>query len=206
MYKSAIREKKFWFWIIGTTFGLITGAFAAFLLTLEYLSLTGAVCGLCLGFFQGLFLPKLLNKKILAVNNYIFVKWILATTIGMSIGGGITSLFKNLIYNQSLIIGLFIFITIIPLSITQGLVMDWQKNKIYIWLLANFCGVLASGLVGILLCFVSVAVAMAITGGGLGALFIFIMVATLSISLSSGLTFGGITGLFLLRLLNDRKA
>jgi hypothetical protein len=205
MYKSAVKEKKFWFWIIGTTFGLISGFFAAFLLTLDYLYLAGAICGLCLGFFQGLFLLKLLNKKIFAVNNHILVKWILATTFGMSIGGGITNLFGNLTSNPPLIIGLFIFITIIPLSIAQGLAMDWQKNKIYMWLFANFCGVLASGLFGVLLYFVSAEIAVAITGGGLGAIFIFIMVATLSISLSSGLTFGGITGLFLLRLLNDRK-
>jgi hypothetical protein len=70
MYKSAVREKKFWFWVIGTTFGLITGVFAGFVLTLDHLSLAGdhlslagAICGLCLGFFQGLVLPKLLNKN-----------------------------------------------------------------------------------------------------------------------------------------------
>ncbi|HYW18189.1 MAG TPA: hypothetical protein VE956_02570 [Nodularia sp. (in: cyanobacteria)] len=121
-----------WFWVRGTTIGLNSGIIAALLSTnrLEYLSLSGVVCGFFLGFAQGLFLPKLFNQRIFAINNHILVKWILATTFGMSIGGGITSLLARFIPNSTVLLILGVFITIIPLSLAQGLVMKWQKKKI----------------------------------------------------------------------------
>ncbi|HYW18190.1 MAG TPA: hypothetical protein VE956_02575 [Nodularia sp. (in: cyanobacteria)] len=79
------------------------------------------------------------------------------------------------------------------------------KEKNYSWLLANFLGVLSSGAVGIFVYFLSVSIVVGIIGGGLAALVVLITVAGLSTSLSTGFVYGAITGLFLLRLLNDRK-
>jgi hypothetical protein len=207
MYKNLLRDKKFWFWVIGTTIGLSSGIIAALLstYTLEYLSLLGAICGLFLGFAQGLFLAKLFNQRKFAITNHILVKWILATTFGMSIGGGITSLLGRFISNRSVILTLGILLAIIPLSFAQGFVMEWQAKKIYRWLLANLLGVLSSGAVGVFVYFLSSSIVVGLTGGGFAALIVLLTVTTLSISLSTGFVYGGITGLFLLRLLNDSQ-
>ncbi|MBD2359843.1 hypothetical protein H6G36_01280 [Anabaena minutissima FACHB-250] len=208
MYKNPLKDKKIWFWVIGNTIGLISGIIAAFFsstYTLEYLSISGATCGFFLGFAQGLFLPKLFNQRIFAINNHILVKWILATTFGMFIGGGITSLLGRFISNPAVVLISGVFITIISLSFAQGLVMRWEMKKIYSWLFANLLGFLSSGTVGVLVYFLCTSIVVGLTGGGLGALFVLIPVAGLSISLSTGLIYGSITGLFLLRLLNDKK-
>lgn len=220
MYIDWKKDKYFLFWVLGTTIGLVAGLIAGFLCSIVIYDFPpfrvsqglinffgSAIAGLVLGFCQGIPLAKLLKQKGLSSNTRrMTITWILATAIGFSIGGRVTSLWTHVDGTLSANMLIFkLFIIFILIGLAQGIMMKWSIKKISQWLLAYIISILASVLVGVFLYFVSTSLAVGLTGGGLGALAVVLIIAPLLISLSSGLIYGSITFFFLPSLLNNNE-
>lgn len=215
MYIDSKKDKYFYFWVLGTSIGLVASLIAGFLFSIviyDVAALRGlinffasAIAGLILGCCQGIPLAKILKQKGLFTNiRKITIQWILATTIGLSLGGRVTSLWTNLngtLSPKMLVFQISIIFTLIALA--QGIMMKWSIKKIFQWLLAHIISILASVLVGILLYFVLAALLVGLTGGGLGAVVLASITAPLLLSLSSGLIYGCVTFFFLPSLLKN---
>ncbi|MBD2293035.1 hypothetical protein H6G06_05940 [Anabaena sphaerica FACHB-251] len=193
---------KFWWWVFATTIGFVIGFFLGLFSSLLaiYTSLSaisgfwgGALGGLCVGIAQKL----VLRKKVSA-------KWILATSFGFSIGCGIGGLIiaSTSIRHNSIIGPILGMVSgIISLSFAQARTMGWQKNKTIKWLIATTLGVTVGAGTGALACILAGVIAGQIFRGGLDTLGTVLLAATVAGSMVSGLTYGGITGLFLIKLL-----
>ncbi len=109
------------------------------------------------------------------------MKWISATTIGLSIGAGITNIWTDFNPQSPVELALSLLLIIIVVSLTQGLMMKWSINSIYKWILVKIVSALASALVSVFLYFVSASIAVGLTGGGLAALGLALLIANLLI-------------------------
>lgn len=190
---------KFWWWVFATTIGFVIGFFLGLFSSLLAISSSlsaisgfwgGALGGLCVGIAQQWVL-----------RNNVSAKWILATSFGFSIGCGIGGLILVITSNAIISSILGIVSGIISLSFAQARTMEWQKNKTLKWLIANSIGVTVGAGTGALACIFAGVLAGQIVRGGLETLGTILLAATVAGSVVSGLTYGGITGLFLIKLL-----
>ncbi|BAZ80980.1 MAG: hypothetical protein ACKO9I_16695 [Sphaerospermopsis kisseleviana] len=192
-------KAKYWWWVFATTIAIVIGFFLGLFSSLPAINSSlsaisgfwgGALGGLCVGIAQKLVLRHQLSAK-----------WILATTFGFSIGCGIGSLILVMTSN-GIISSIFGLVSgIISLSFAQARTMKWQKNKTLKWLIANSIGVTVGAGIGVLACIIAGVIAGQIVRGGLETLGTILLAATVAGSLVMGLTYGGITGLFLIKLL-----
>ncbi|MEA5574908.1 hypothetical protein [Anabaena sp. UHCC 0451] len=196
---TPILGSKFWWWVFATTIGFVIGFFLGLFSSLLAINTSlsaisgfwgGGLGGLCVGIAQKLVL-----------RNQVSAKWILATTVGFSIGCGIGGLILVITSNAIISSILGIVSGIISLSFAQALTMEWQKNKTLKWLIANSIGVTVGAGTGALACILAGVIAQNIFRGGLETLIPVLVSATLAGSMVSGLTYSGITGLFLIKLL-----
>ncbi|WP_414751878.1 hypothetical protein [Anabaena sp. CCY 9910] len=218
MYFDWKKDKLYFFWILGTTIGLVAGLISALFSSVAIYNLplvgaskglinflSSAIAGLILGFCQGIALAKLLKHQELSINiRRLTIKWILATTIAFSLGGQVTSLWTNLdgtLTPQMLVFKLSLILFLIGLG--QGIFMQWSIKKISQWLLTHILSILASILVGVFLFFLTISIGRGLSSGGLGVLVYAFLIAPLLISVSTGIIYGSITILFLPSILKN---
>ncbi|WP_071190300.1 hypothetical protein [Trichormus sp. NMC-1] len=199
MSNSTVRWKFWWRWVLATTIGFFIGFFLGLFSSLLAINSSlsgisgfwgGALGGLCVGIAQKL----VLRKKVSA-------KWILATTFGFSMGCGIGGLILVITSNAIMSPILGIASGIISLSFAQALVMKWPREKTLNWLIATTIGVIVGAGIGALACILAAVTAEKIFIGGLETLIPILLSATVAGSMVSGFIYGGITGLFLIKLL-----
>ncbi|HEY9800671.1 MAG TPA: hypothetical protein V6D25_09955 [Leptolyngbyaceae cyanobacterium] len=178
-----------------------------------------AIAGIVLGVCQGLPLEKILKQKALSNNiSRISIKWIIATTIGFSLGGIVTNLwidylhgiFTNLTNNgDQILFGkmflLKLFTILIFIGLAQGIMMKMSIKKISPWLKAHINSILASFLVGMFPYFILNALIAILPAGGIVTLGVIWIISPLTITLSTGLIYGCITFFSLPSLFNNNE-
>ncbi|WP_016949234.1 hypothetical protein [Anabaena sp. PCC 7108] len=199
MSNPTVRWKFWWRWVLATTIGFSLGFFLGLFSSLLGINSSlsaisgfwgGALGGLCVGIAQKL----VLRKKVSA-------KWILATTFGFSMGCGIGGLILVITSNAIMSPILGIASGIISLSFAQALVMKWPREKTLNWLIATTIGVIVGAGIGTLACILAAVTAEKIFKGDLQTLIEILFSAAVAGSMVSGFIYGGISGLFLIKLL-----